>query len=52
VDAQRTIDAFGVELRDEVDLAALRGRLMTTVEATMRPTAAAVWIRPATGTGR
>jgi MFS family permease len=52
VDAQRTIDAFGADLRDEVDLAALRGRLMTTVKATMSPAASAVWIRPATETGR
>lgn len=51
VDAQRTIDAFGAQLRDEVDLAALKGRLMTTAEATVSPAAAAVWIRHASGTG-
>jgi hypothetical protein len=52
VDAQRTIDAFGSQLRDEVDLSLLQRRLMTTAEATVSPAAAAVWIRHASGTGR
>jgi hypothetical protein len=45
VDAQRTIDTFGTQLRDEEDLAALQRRLVGTVEATIRPDGAALWIR-------
>ena len=51
LDAQRAIDAFEMELRDEVDLAALKERLMAAVEATVSPTGAAVWICDAVGRG-
>ena len=45
IDAQRTIDAFGVQLRDEVDLTSLQGRLMATVDETIRPDGMGMWIR-------
>ena len=47
VDAQQTIDALGMELRDEVDLGALQQRLIAAVNKTVRPAASAVWIRTA-----
>jgi hypothetical protein len=45
VDAQRAIDAFGSQLRDDVDLAALHGRLVAAADATVRPNGAGLWIR-------
>jgi hypothetical protein len=45
VDAQRAIDAFGSQLRDDVDLAALHGRLVAAADATVRPHGAGLWIR-------
>ncbi len=45
VDAQTAIDAFGVQLRDEIDLGSLQHHLVTAIEATVSPDAAALWIR-------
>jgi hypothetical protein len=45
VDAQRTIDAFGTQLRDEIDLGSLQRHLMATIESTVSPDGAALWIR-------
>ena len=45
VDAQRTIDDFGAQLRDEVDLSVLQRRLTSAVHATVVPSAAGLWIR-------
>ncbi len=45
VDAQRAIDAFGVHLRDDVDLPAVRGRLVVAAATAVQPDGAAVWIR-------
>jgi hypothetical protein len=45
VDAQQAIDVFGVQLREEVDLGALRRRLLDTAATTVQPRGAAVWIR-------
>jgi hypothetical protein len=45
VDAQQSIDAFGAHLRDDVDLAALHGRLITAADATVQPNGAGLWIR-------
>jgi hypothetical protein len=49
VDAQRAIDAFGVHLRDDVDLAALHGRLVAAADATVQPNGAGLWIRANAG---
>lgn len=46
-DAQRTIDAFTEQLRDEVDLTRLRTALVTTASNAMRPVGATVWLRGA-----
>jgi hypothetical protein len=44
-DAARTIDAFAEQLRDEVDLDAVRVHLLGTVGQTMSPTHASLWLR-------
>jgi hypothetical protein len=45
-DAARTIQAFSVRLRQQVDLEALTGELLAVVEQTMRPTRVSLWLRP------
>ncbi len=44
-DAARTVDAFADQLRDEVDLDALRADLLAAVGRTMAPAHAALWLR-------
>jgi hypothetical protein len=44
-DAARTLDAFSLRLRDEVDLDAVRGELLDAVGSTLSPTHASVWLR-------
>jgi hypothetical protein len=44
-DAARTLDAFSVRLRDEVDLDAVRRGLLDAVRDTVQPTSAGVWLR-------
>ena len=43
--ASRTIEVFADQLRDEVDLAAVRANLLSTVSATMAPAHASLWLR-------
>jgi hypothetical protein len=45
-DAARTLDGFARRLRDQVDLDALHGELLTVVDQTMQPTRASLWLRP------
>jgi hypothetical protein len=44
-DAARTVEAFAVRLRDQVDLNALQAELLTVVHQTMQPTTASLWLR-------
>jgi hypothetical protein len=44
-DAQRTIEAFGARLREQIDLDTLRYELLAVVDETMQPSTAALWLR-------
>jgi hypothetical protein len=46
-DAARTVEAFAVRLRDQVDLDALLGELLAVVAETVQPTTASLWLRRA-----
>jgi hypothetical protein len=45
-DVARIIEAFGVRLRNEVDLDALHTELLAVVDETMQPTQVSLWLRP------
>jgi hypothetical protein len=49
VDADRARDAFGHRLREDVDLDAVRGRLVETARETLRPAGVDVWLRSDAG---
>jgi len=44
-DATRTVEAFTVRLREQVDLGALQGELLAVVHQTMQPSSAGLWLR-------
>jgi hypothetical protein len=44
-DAVRTLDTFADDVRDEVDLDALRAELLAAVSKTMSPSHASLWLR-------
>jgi hypothetical protein len=51
-DAARTLDAFAVRLRDQLDLDALHGELLGVVDQTMQPTRASLWLRAPARSGQ
>jgi hypothetical protein len=51
-DAAKTVEAFSVRLRDEVDLDALSAELLAVVHQSMQPTAASLWLQPSARSGR
>ena len=44
-DAVRTVAAFGVTVRDEVELDKLTGELLSTVSDTLQPTQVSLWLK-------
>ena len=47
-DASKTVDAFSIRLRDQVDLDTLSTELLGVVDQTMQPSTVSLWLRPGT----
>jgi hypothetical protein len=45
-DAARTVEAFSVRLRDQVDLDTLSAELLTVIDQAVQPTQVSLWLRP------
>jgi hypothetical protein len=45
-DAAREIESFAARVRDEVEVDRLAGAISTTLERTMQPASATIWLRP------
>jgi hypothetical protein len=45
-DAQRTVEAFAGQLRDEVDIVRLGGEIEAVIGETLAPASVGVWLRP------
>ena len=45
-DASRTLEAFSGRLREQIDLDALSGEVLTVVSDTLQPAHASLWLRP------
>jgi hypothetical protein len=50
--ATKTVEAFSLRLRDEVDLDALSTELLAVVDQTIQPTRASLWLRPSAPASR
>lgn len=48
-DARRTVEAFAIRLRDQVDLSHLTGELNAVVAETLQPASVSVWLRSVRG---
>ena len=51
-DAAKTLAAFGVTARDEVELDKLTSELLNVISETMQPTTVSLWLRPMPAPGK